>query len=147
MTSSLIDHLVEYRGIESHYTDAWGRPATIASDTKKKLLQAMGYQLDDESKLVQQIDDAVKEMWLSPLDPVQVLRVDDSLQIALRLPIELVSDEYTCQITNEQGEVLEHSLTPTDGQLINIVHIDEVEFQEYLMEIPLSLPLGYHALA
>jgi len=147
MTSSLIDRLVEYRGIESHYTDAWGRPTTIAPDTKKKLLEVMEYQLDDESKLQQQIDEDVKEMWLSPLNPVQVFRGDDIMKIPVRLPIELVSDEYICQITNEQGEVIEHKLTPTDGQLINIAHIDEVEFQEYLMEIPLSLPFGYHELA
>jgi 4-alpha-glucanotransferase len=147
MTSSLIDRLVEYRGIESHYTDAWGSLTTIAPDTKNKLLKVMGYRVDDETNLQQQLDENVNEMWLSPLNPVQVLRGDDSLQIALRLPIELVSDEYICQITTEQGEVIEHKLTPIDGQLINIVHIDEVEFQEYLMELPLSLPLGYHDFA
>ena len=38
MTSSLLDQLVEYRGIESNYHDAWGRPTSIEPATKSKLL-------------------------------------------------------------------------------------------------------------
>ena len=146
MASSLIDYLVEHRGIESNYLDAWGNPSTIDPGTKKKLLSVMGYEVADDDELRVQADEYVNNVWLSPLNPVQVLRSNENLQIALRLPIELVSDEYTCQITTEQGRVISHSFLPIDGQLINIVHIDEVEFQEYLIDIPESLPLGYHDL-
>ena len=146
MTSSLIDHLVEYRGIESNYTDAWGSPATIHPETKQKLLGAMGYTIADESALLSQVDDEVNKTWLSPLNPVQVVREGNALQIALRLPIELVTDEYSCEITTEHGEVLSHCFVPIDGQLVNIVHIQEIEFQEYLIDIPLVLLLGYHQL-
>ena len=136
MASSLIDYLVEHRGIESNYLDAWGNPSTIDPDTKKKLLSVMGYEVADDDELRVQADEYVNNVWLSPLNPVQVLRSNENLQIALRLPIELVSDEYTCQITTEQGRVISHSFLPIDGQLINIVHIDEVEFQEYLIDLP-----------
>ena len=147
MAPSLIDHLVEYRGIESHYTDAWGKPATIAPSTKNKLLSVMGYEVDDLDKLQSQVEDDAKKVWLTPLNPVQVLRQGETFQVALRLPIELVNDSFTCVLTTEQGESLSHSLVPTDGQLINVADIDGVEFQEYLLELPLNLPLGYHQLA
>jgi 4-alpha-glucanotransferase len=48
MTSSLIDMLVEMRGIETNYTDAWGKPAQVNVATKNKLLSVMGYAVDDE---------------------------------------------------------------------------------------------------
>ena len=146
MASSLIDHLVEYRGIESHYTDAWGKPATIDPSTKKKLLSVMGYQVDDLDTLQSQVEDDAKKVWLTPLNPVLVLRQGEVLQLALRLPIELVNDSYNCMLTTEQGELLSHDFVPTDGQLINVAEIDGIEFQEYLVELPLSVPLGYHQL-
>jgi 4-alpha-glucanotransferase len=147
MTSSLLEQLVEYRGIESNYNDAWGRPTTINSATKNKLLFAMGYQVSDPSLLQQQVQDSNHNIWLSVLNPVQVLRIEEHLQITLRLPIELVTDEYVAQIKTELGDVLEHRFVPIDGQLVNVVHIDEIEFQEYLIDIPIDLPLGYHSLS
>ncbi|MGO4892397.1 4-alpha-glucanotransferase [Flavobacterium sp. W21_SRS_FM6] len=147
MASSLIDHLVEYRGIESNYTDAWGKAATIDPNTKQKLLGVMGYDVDDAEKLQVQADEDVKTSWLNPLNPVQVLRTGDTIQLALRLPIELVNDQYLIRIMTEQGDNLSHALTPVDEQLINVIHIDGIEFQEYLIDLPFGLPLGYHELA
>lgn len=147
MASSLIDHLVAYRGIESNYTDAWGKPATIDPLTKKKLLGVMGYEVADLTKLQIQVDEDVRKIWLNPLNPVQVIRSGEALQLSLRLPIELVNDLYLFNIVTEQGEALSHSLCPVDEQLINVTHLDEVEFQEYLVELPLQLPMGYHQLS
>ena len=147
MTSSLLEQLVEYRGIESNYNDAWGRPTTINPATKSKLLSAMGYQVSEPDLLQQQVQDSNNKTWLSVLNPVQVLRIEEHLQITLRLPIELVTDEYVAQIETELGEVLQHRFVPIDGQLVNVAHIEDIEFQEYLIDIPIDLPLGYHNLS
>jgi 4-alpha-glucanotransferase len=147
MTSSLIEQLVEYRGIESNYNNAWGHPTSIEPATKRKLLLAMGYQVNDPDLLLKQVQEKSNNAWLSVLNPVQVLRIQEHLQIAVRLPIELVTDEYVAQINTELGEVLTHRFVPIDGQLENVVHIEEIEFQEYLIDIPIELPLGYHTLS
>ena len=105
MTSSLIDQLVEHRGIESNYTDAWGKPATIESTVKKKLLNVMGYKVDDQAALEEQVKQGMIKDWLTPLNPVHVQRNNDALSFFVRLPIELVTDEYTAQITLESGDV------------------------------------------
>ncbi|MBL4632083.1 MAG: 4-alpha-glucanotransferase [Paraglaciecola sp.] len=147
MTSSLLEQLVEYRGIESNYNDAWGNPTTIEPATKSKLLSAMGYQVDDPDALLKQVQDATNNTWLSVLNPVQVLRIKDELKIVVRLPIELVVDQYIAQIDTELGEVLQHRFIPIDGQLSNVVHIEDIEFQEYIIDIPFELPLGYHTLS
>ena len=147
MTSSLLEQLVEYRGIESHYNDAWGRPTNIATATKTKLLSAMGYQVDEPNLLLNQVQENSNNAWLSVLNPVQVLRVEENLQIVVRLPIELVTDEYIAHINTELGEIIEHRFVPIDCQLVNVAHIEGMEFQEYLIDIPITLPLGYHSLS
>ena len=147
MTSSLLEQLVEYRGIESHYNDAWGRPRNIATATKTKLLSAMGYQVDEPNLLLNQVQENSNNAWLSVLNPVQVLRVEENLQIVVRLPIELVTDEYIAHINTELGEIIEHRFVPIDCQLVNVAHIEDMEFQEYLIDIPIILPLGYHSLS
>ena len=147
MTSSLLEQLVEYRGIESHYNDAWGRPRNIATATKTKLLSAMGYQVDEPNLLLNQVQENSNNAWLSVLNPVQVLRVAENLQIVVRLPIELVTDEYIAHINTELGEIIEHRFVPIDCQLVNVAHIEDMEFQEYLIDIPITLPLGYHSLS
>ncbi|PKH00427.1 4-alpha-glucanotransferase [Paraglaciecola sp. MB-3u-78] len=147
MTTSLLEQLVEYRGIESNYNDAWGRPTTIATATKTKLLSAMGYQVDVPDLLLKQVQEKSNKTWLSVLNPVQVLRAEEHLQIVVRLPIELVTDEYVAKIETELGEILQHRFVPIDGQLANVAHIEDIEFQEYLIDIPIKLPLGYHSLS
>lgn len=147
MTSSLLEQLVEYRGIESNYNDAWGRPTTIDPATKSKLLSVMGYQVNEPDLLLKQVQDNNSKTWLTVLNPVQVLRIEESLKIVVRLPIELVTDDYVAQIDTELGEVLQHKFVPIDGQLTHVEHIEEIEFQEYLIDIPIQLPLGYHTLS
>jgi 4-alpha-glucanotransferase len=65
----------------------------------------------------------------------------------VRLPIELVTDEYIAHINTELGEIIEHRFVPIDCQLVNVAHIEDMEFQEYLIDIPIILPLGYHSLS
>jgi 4-alpha-glucanotransferase len=147
MSSSLLEQLVEYRGIESNYNDAWGRPTTINPATKSKLLSAMGYPVDEPDLLLKQVQDNNNKTWLSVLNPVQVLRIQEHIQVVVRLPIELVTDEYVAHIDTERGDVLQHRFIPIDGQLINVAHIEDIEFQEYLIDIPVTLPTGYHCLS
>ena len=146
MTSPLIEKLVELRGIESNYTDAWGNPATVKEESKGKLLKAMGYQIEDSEALDKQVDEQVRQSWLSPLNPVQVNREHEEVLLTVRLPIELVNDAFFFQVTTEEGKTSKQGFTPSDGELINVNHIDEVEFQEYVVKLDRMLPLGYHQL-
>lgn len=146
MTSSLIERLVEHRGIESNFTDAWGKPARVNEATKRQLLKAMGYKVDDNAALEQQLDSQFSEDWLTPLNPVQVNRSDDELFLTVRLPIELVNDNHTLLVKTELGEEIKQDFVPSNGELINVCHIQDIEFQEYLVRLDSSLPLGYHDL-
>ncbi|MEL7289677.1 MAG: 4-alpha-glucanotransferase, partial [Pseudomonadota bacterium] len=86
-------------------------------------------------------------VWLSPLNPVQVVRNTQEINLAVRLPIELVNDDHTLTVTCENGDVLTHQFTPVDQEMTTMAHIDDVEFHEYVVTLPLDLPLGYHDVA
>ncbi|WP_088330694.1 4-alpha-glucanotransferase [Lacimicrobium sp. SS2-24] len=146
MKVSLTDQLAELRGIESNYIDAWGKPMEVASQSKHRILEAMGYDLQDETGLQQQLAQESQQVWLEPLDPVMVKRQDEKVVIALRLPIELVNDEMILRLDTEQGDASEQRFIPSDGELIDATHIEDGEFQEYLVDVNLSTDLGYHQL-
>ena len=84
---------------------------------------------------------------MSPLNPVQVVRNTQEINLAVRLPIELVNDDHTLTVTCENGDVLTHQFTPVDQEMTTMAHIDDVEFHEYVLTLPLDLPLGYHDVA
>ncbi|MDF2178761.1 4-alpha-glucanotransferase [Aliiglaciecola sp. CAU 1673] len=144
MNDSMIEKLVELRGIESNFIDAWGKPAQVEPASKAKLLKAMGYPVEDEQALHQKLDEDAAKAWLNPLDPVQVNRIGEPLLIALRLPIELVNDSYDIELTTEEGEVITQGIEPSSGELINVAHIQDGEFQEYILALSAEPPIGYH---
>lgn len=146
MTSPLIDKLVELKGIESNYVDAWGKQTQVSQQSKKKLLQVLGYDIEDDSALENQVETEFQKIWMSPLNPVQVTRTSEELIIALRLPIELVNDTHVLQIQTENGDTVNQNCIAVDNVLINTSHIDDIEFQEYLVKIDHQLPMGYHNL-
>ena len=147
MTQQLLQQLVEMRGIETQYVDAWGKPATIAESSKAKLLNTLGYDTSSDEKIQSQITQDIKSVWLSPLNPVQVVRNTQEINLAVRLPIELVNDDHTLTVTCENGDVLTHQFTPVDQEMTTMAHIDDVEFHEYVVTLPSDLPLGYHDVA
>ncbi|MAI64940.1 MAG: 4-alpha-glucanotransferase [Alteromonas sp.] len=144
MTQQLLQQLVEMRGIETHYVDAWGKPTTIAEPSKAKLLNALGYDTSSDEKIQSQITQDINAVWLSPLNPVQVIRSSHDVYLPVRLPIELVNDEHLVDITFEDGTQHEYSFVPVDQEMSSMAHIDDVEFHEYLVKLPIDFPLGYH---
>ena len=108
MTQQLLQQLVEMRGIETQYVDAWGKPATIAESSKAKLLNTLGYDTSSDEKIQSQITQDIKSVWLSPLNPVQVVRNTQEINLAVRLPIELVNDDHTLTVTCENGDAQTH---------------------------------------
>lgn len=147
MKLSLTDQLAELRGIESNYIDAWGRPMDVEPQSKRRILEAMGYDLSDEQQLQQQLQQQSEQAWMEPLDAVMVKRQGQQLVIALRLPIELVNDEMILRIHTEQGASVEQRVVASEGELIDAAHIQDGEFQEYLIDLNQSLEPGYHQLS
>ena len=53
--TTLIEQLAAAKGIASEYVDAWGHPAQVSEESKAAMLGAMGYRVDDEAALTEQL--------------------------------------------------------------------------------------------
>ncbi len=147
MTNPVLQQLVEMRGIETHYVDAWGKPATISESSQTKLLNALGYDTSNEAAIEQQLSEEARKIWQTPLNPVQVLRQSDTVPFSVRLPIELVTDEYTVALSFEDGQTFVHTFAPVDETLVNVAQLEDVEYHEYAVTLPVQPPTGYHTLS
>ena len=75
--TTLIEQLAAAKGIASEYVDAWGQPALVSEESKAAMLGAMGYRVDDEAALTEQLEQEHRQHWLRALDPVMVVRSGD----------------------------------------------------------------------
>jgi 4-alpha-glucanotransferase len=141
-----LERLVEERGIESNFIDAWGKPAVISEQSKIKLLKAMGYDTENESALAEQVQQEAEEQWLTPLNPVKVSKVDEHFSFVVRVAIEHAASKHKLVIGLENGDEQVFDFVPVDNQLQATVDISDIEFQQYLVTTDLLLPLGYHEL-
>jgi 4-alpha-glucanotransferase len=145
--SELIEGLLALRGIESTFVDAWGSPATVKDETKVKLLKSMGYKVDDEDALELQVEDGFVKQWLSPLNPVQVLKHNEAFMFPLRVSIEMAAQELNLQVLLEDGSIENYVIEAVEHQLINVAEIEDEEFHEYAISVDIELPMGYHQIA
>lgn len=147
MNPSLIDQLVEARGIESEYVDAWGNQATIKLESKIKILAAMGYPTDDEDKLLETINREAEEAVLTVVAPVTVVREGNVAEFIFNLPIDFVNDELTLLISQQGKAVSKVEFVPVDQTLLASSEVRDVEIQHYQFSQPVDLPIGYYDVA
>ena len=144
MNASLIEQLVQARGIESEYTDAWGKQAVIKQESKEKILAAMGYPVEDEGALIASINQEAETAWLSILEPVTVARVGQTTSLSLKLPIDFVNDELELIVSQNGDNKAALSLTPVEHKLVAASDIRDMEIQHYICELSLDLAMGYY---
>lgn len=154
--TQLVEYLIEQKGIGSNFVDAWGKPATIAQENQEKLLQAMGYAIEDEEALTAQLETEASVYWLSALDSVQVERLEDALIINVRVSIDKASLSHSLKLVHESGETFTFKFIPTDHVLTASQDIDGLEWQQYAIELNIkeltdhkvdSALYGYHTLS
>lgn len=146
MDKQLLADLIQFNGIETAFTDAWGNATEVAEPDQLKLLTALGFATDNETLARQQLEQRQKQHWLEPLDPVSVQTKADSYLLQVRLPIDDVHTLIQLTLTTEQGEVHHFSFTAIDAELTGAMVFDDEEYQQYDYQFSLPLPLGYHQL-
>lgn len=144
MNPEITEQLVQARGIESEYIDAWGNQAVIKQESKEKILAAMGYPMDDEAALMESINQEAQSYWLTVAEPVIVSKEGRQTTFSFKLPIDYANDELTLNILQGDKQVAGFSFTPVDNELVAAVEIRDVEIQQYLLAIDLELDLGYY---
>lgn len=147
MNESLIEQLVQARGIESQYTDAWGNQAIIDQASKEKILAAMGYPVTDEAALIEKVNEESSAAWLTVIEPANIVRIGEPKPLFIKLPIDFVNDELTL-VVKQQGTVIQKlNVTPIDHELIASVEVNDIEIQQYALDVSFDLEMGYYELS
>ncbi|MFW8589991.1 4-alpha-glucanotransferase [Glaciecola sp. 2405UD65-10] len=143
---AMFDYLIEQKGIGSNFVDAWGKPTDIKISNQLKILRSMGYEVDNIEQLESHLEDEIVSYWLTPLAPVVVNRVNESLHIQFRVTIDAAAKSHTLKIKLESGEVSQFKFVPVDYPLLQSQQINDIEFHEYAIDVPAIETLGYHEL-
>ncbi len=144
MNQELLQQLCVMRGIESEYVDAWGNPARVDEESKKLLLAALGYAVEDEASLRKQFENDIANNWKTVLGKVVIIRGGQGFDLALTLRKDALNLPVSYEIKLESGESITGVFTPLDGQLQETANVDGVEYQKAVVALQVQLPLGYH---
>ncbi|QBL09442.1 hypothetical protein E0Z06_07955 [Rheinheimera sp. D18] len=146
MDASLIAELTAFCSIETEYTDARGKHTAISDIQQLALLKAHGFDTEDEESAQLQLLMRQLDFWLRPLQAVSVQQSDEPHQLLIKVALAQANEPLALLLTREDGQTHSFSLTPVDGELTQMVVLDEDEYHQYQHALPLQLPVGYHQL-
>jgi 4-alpha-glucanotransferase len=147
MDATLQAELIAFCGIETDFNDAWENPSTVTEQHQLQLLAAQGFDIEDDETARLQLLERQLDFWQQPLQAVSVQRVDEPLQLLLQVTLEQANTELVFTLTAEDGAKQVFNLTPVEGELVQVVVLDEVEYHQYQHLLPEQLPTGYHQLS
>lgn len=142
--TQLIDYLVEHRGINPEFVDAWGKLTAVAARNQHKLLKAMGYSLDNQTVLGQQVEAETAKHWSQALAPVEVFRKGARPLLRVRVSCDDAIKTHMLKVSFESGESFTCKFTPADTKVIAAQEIKGLSWQQHALELPVDAPLGYH---
>ncbi|MFD2167923.1 4-alpha-glucanotransferase [Thalassotalea euphylliae] len=148
--TNLIEQLADLVGFHQSYTDAFGNQVFAKDEARKSLLQAMGYDTEDQQALTSSITDLREQSWRNILPHSHIVKSEEathSLIISIKSDI---ADTFNWVITTETGTTLNGS------QHINeLAHVEYAKFEtnghvEQYNKFTFVLPTieeGYHQLS
>ena len=104
-----IQLLADKKGIAREYLDATNKLVKISDESRKNVLEILGYPVEDEKALQLILDKEELEPFKNVLDPVQVINDEDLKQFYIRTPESFGEDE---------NATLSVSLKLEDGRVI-----------------------------
>lgn len=144
MDAALRAELIAFCGIETDFNDAWGQPLTVAEQDQLHLLQALGFDVDDDAVAREQLLERQLDFWLQLLQPVSVQPADEPLHLMLQVDLPLATEPLQLTLRTEDGRTESVNLTPVEGELVQVVQLDGTEYHQYQHELPFTLNAGYH---
>ncbi|MCE2596146.1 4-alpha-glucanotransferase [Motilimonas cestriensis] len=145
MSEHLIAHLASIKGIDPHYTDAWGHQTQASPATVARILAAMGANTAPE-QLTAEINSAKKANWLAGLAPVILAYDGAGVTLELKLPVERAAQTLRYEIKTESGQTFKGRFIPADGKLLATEQFGGQALHAYSIVLNLDLELGYHDL-
>ena len=124
-----IQALADEKGIARTYLDATNKLVTISEQSRKNVLEILGYPVDSQDELQKVLDKEAKEPFKNVLDPVLVLNDDDLKQFYIRVPETFGEDEnatLTVSFKLEDGRTIERTVALEEVLKLGTKHIPKL---------------------
>ncbi|SKA67022.1 4-alpha-glucanotransferase [Succinivibrio dextrinosolvens DSM 3072] len=142
-----IQLLADKKGIARTYLDATNKLVYISEESRKSLLEILGYPVNDERALQKLLDKEELDEYTSVLDPVTVLTDEDEHQFYIRTPESFGEDE-TAQLTVtlklEDGRKIERNIPLEQVEIADYKNIQGTVYDIRRYKLMSDLPYGYH---
>ena len=142
-----IRRLGELYGIDSSYTDFFGKRRQVPLATERALLEAMGVAVGSEREVESSLREAEARPWRRMLAPVRVIAAPEPAEVTFTLPASLGGATIDWTLAEETGGVHEGRLTPDELPEIAAAELDGTAYRRWRMALPFDLPHGYHRLS
>jgi (1->4)-alpha-D-glucan 1-alpha-D-glucosylmutase len=129
-------------GIDTAYSDIWGRTHSLSPQSASALLLAMGVHAEDESHRRAALAARARRIWKRLLPPVQVVHAAAPLPVTLPLAEAEIPLEWTLRL--EDGATLQGKIRPADLASQEQRDVDGVVMARYALILSEKLPTGYH---
>ncbi len=142
--TSLVDQLAEKKQIFKDFIDSEGKKVVIPAENKAAVLEAMGYAVNDEKLLKQQVEKEEKEYWQTLLDPALVVKVNSDITIDARLPEDEANHSVEYEIKLEDGSKKSGKIKAKDYDEVDSKEIGKTKYIKKKLVVHEDIPMGYH---
>ncbi len=137
LNQTVLKQAAQAANLADSYLDAWGNKAFVSSETLERLLTALGFDTSSDQALLASVNSKSQRPVLAP---VIVLREDEANEYQLYLDAQQKLNDFSWQITTEQGEVIKGKVTE------QVVRDQRASEQGVTLTLPNGLAWGYHQL-
>lgn len=142
-TSSLINQLAELVGFHKNYTNYFGDQVSPKDEALHALLNAMGYNLTCEQKLLNQVSTLKDKEWLNILPEAHIAKSEEQDHVMTISLQDEPSDELSWKITTEANNTSTQRIALSSLTAIAQITIGTNSFTKYTLQLP-TLDDGYH---
>ena len=142
---ALLSRLAELVGIESAYTDVYGRRIDTPLDAKVPVLEALDFDVSSVSSLTNAVVAAEDEPWRRWIAPWVVRTTDPAgFDLDLFLPADDAEQQWSWEIAFEDGATDHGTFGRDDLLMISARYIDGRRIEHRRLSLQRSGPIGYH---
>lgn len=140
-----LEKLLYLRGVAAEYFNYSGERIFIPYEQRLQFLCAAGYDLDNHQQIEQAIFELDAQPWTRWLQTVNVISLEQTEYVDIRMPQHQLFSQFNWQVTTEQGDTVSGIVTPGELEEVGEYYIDGQRYSAHRLPIR-SLPLGYHQL-
>jgi 4-alpha-glucanotransferase len=145
---ALLERLRVLRGIGRDFTDYRGQTHVLSEASLRKLLAALGHDVDDPAMLRREAEALEARDWRRVLGPIAALRAGGQTSVSLSLPLAPLSapSMIAWRIELEHGGTLDGEADTATLPVLEERTFDGTTYRRLPLELPPLAP-GYHRLS